>query len=196
VFLEIGNNTVITGAHAGVANHAETLQDAENALKVGITDVHYQVGILSSHGESWKERARFYVEFVFNLFTTVQLLIIKAASRDYNTPMVAQTKKKKDSRIVSSQDIPEREFLFFQSYKHRVRTIRIPAPPPDSQSAVDTHESDVPITIDTSSEEPVLSNSGHKECLGGLKVQKAKRYNNSVSLVPVFARSASNDVTG
>jgi hypothetical protein len=96
--------------------------------------------------------------------------------------MVAQSKKKKDSRIISSKDTVEREFLFFQSFKHRVRMIRIPAPRAAGHSAVETQDSDM--TIDTSIEEPVLSNSEHEECLGGVKVRqkpKAKRYDNSAS---------------
>jgi hypothetical protein len=72
-------------------------------------------------------------------------------------------------------------------FKNRVRRIPIAAPLPDRHSAVDTHESDVP--IDTSSEEPVLSNPGHEECLGGVTVcqkPKAKCYDNSVSSSPSF----------
>jgi hypothetical protein len=107
--------------------------------------------------------------------------------------MVAQTKKKATPRIVSSQGIPEREFLYFQSYKHRVLPIRIPAPPPDrhprdSHSAVDNHDSDMPMgDSDDISSEPALSSPGQEECLGGVKVRpKHKRYDNSVRSRPSF----------
>jgi hypothetical protein len=51
VFLEIGDKPVITGVHAGLVNHAETFQDAKNALKVGFSEVHDEVGVFSSHGD-------------------------------------------------------------------------------------------------------------------------------------------------
>jgi hypothetical protein len=99
-----------------------------------------------------------------------------------------KNKRKRDERMVKSQDFSSREFLALHSSRNRVQRIRIAAPPPTAQSDVeertDQHQQENYNDYTDLDTETIPPSAIVEENPGGVKVyQKAKRYVNSVGFI-------------